>query len=115
MTVLYRLDENNVPVPTTILELARLGMKFPHHVRNTFIDMGTERSIQVSTAFLYWDHNYGKDGPPLVFETRVFGPVRLPYYNEKHATWAEAEEGHGAALEWVKVQLMKLAFPDKDT
>lgn len=47
--------------------------------------------LTVSTVFLGLDYQFG-DGPPLLFETMVFGgPDEV---QERYSTWAEAEEGH---------------------
>lgn len=52
--------------------------------------------FHISTAFIGIDHQWGK-GPPLLFETMVFGPSgesedQLPMF--RYSTWAEAEHGH---------------------
>jgi hypothetical protein len=54
----------------------------------------------ISTVFLGLDHNYG-EGPPLLFETLVFGG---PMDGEcrRCTTWQEAEEQHEAMVERVK-------------
>ena len=49
--------------------------------------------IVVSTTFLSIDHNLFGDGPPILFETMVFGGPcggRM----RRYATWEEAERGH---------------------
>lgn len=56
--------------------------------------------IHVSTVFLGLDHNYLEEGPPLVFETLVFGGD-MSEEMERYSTWAEAEEGHLRMLEKV--------------
>ena len=40
------------------------------------------------------------DGPPLLFETRVFGGGRGGV--AKAATWAEAERAHGRMVEYIR-------------
>jgi len=56
---------------------------------------------QVSTIFLVIDHNFGDDGPPLLFETMVFGGP-LDESQERYSTWAEAVAGHARWVEKVK-------------
>lgn len=51
---------------------------------------------RVSTVFLSLDHNWG-DGPPILFETMIFGGEH-DGYQERYRTWEEAEEGHEIAL-----------------
>jgi len=52
----------------------------------------TINGVDVSTVFLGLDHQFG-EGPPLVFETMVFGGS-LDGEQERYSTWAEAEAGH---------------------
>ena len=54
---------------------------------------------EVSTVFLGMDHNWA-NGPPLLFETMVFGLD--DELQERYSTWAEAEVGHAKTVEWVK-------------
>lgn len=55
-------------------------------------------STEISTVFLGLDHNFYGDGPPLLFETMVFGGP-LDQYCERTATWHAAEQAH---KEWVR-------------
>lgn len=57
--------------------------------------------VRVSTVFLGLDHRFGSDGPPLIFETMVFGG-ELDQEQERYSTWEEAERGHAAMIERVK-------------
>lgn len=63
----------------------------------------------VSTVFLPMDHGYGKEGPPVVFETMVFpagaktGKEKmLDRYQERCSTWVEAQEMHKRIVQMVK-------------
>lgn len=56
--------------------------------------------VRVSTVFLGLDHGYG-DGPPLIFETMIFGGDH-DGEQWRYSTWQEAEEGHAAAVVLVK-------------
>lgn len=67
-----------------------------------------EPGISVSTLFLGLDHRFYGDGPPLVFETMVFG------YNEaneafvsRYSSWEDAELGHKATVRKVKALVAK--------
>ena len=57
--------------------------------------------VEVSTVWLGINHQFKPDGPPLIFETMVFGGP-LDSEQERYATEAEAIEGH---RRWV-VKLM---------
>lgn len=48
--------------------------------------------IRVSTVFLGLDHQWGS-GPPLLFETMVFGGP-LDSEQDRYSTWEAADEGH---------------------
>jgi hypothetical protein len=54
------------------------------------VERGTSR---ISTVFLGLDHNHGGVGPPILFETMVFGGP-LDRECQRYATWDEAEAGH---------------------
>lgn len=47
----------------------------------------------VSTVFLGLDHRFGIEGPPILFETLVFGGP-LADEMERYSTYEQAEEGH---------------------
>jgi len=58
----------------------------------------TVGGAEVSTAFVGIDHRFGGAGPPLLWETRIFGGPR-DGYQTRHATRAEALDGHRKAVE----------------
>jgi hypothetical protein len=78
-----------------LLEWARWMATAERHVAHDTID-----GVRVSTVFLGLDHQFG-NGPPLLFETMIFGGED-DGYQERYATWEEAEAGHVAALEKVR-------------
>jgi hypothetical protein len=57
--------------------------------------------ILVSTVFLSVDHKYDKYGPPMVFETMVFGG-KMNEHQERYSTWNEAITGHEMIVKMVK-------------
>ena len=59
------------------------------------------KDITVSTVFLGIDHNFAKNGPPIVFETMVFGG-KLDGRMERCATYLEAENMHTWMVQEVK-------------
>lgn len=61
--------------------------------------------VRVSTVFLALDHNFSGEGPPLLFETMVFGGVE-DGRQWRYSTWREAEEGHAVVIQSVR-QAMK--------
>ena len=69
-------------------------------VDNTELTVNGE-GVRVSTVFLGIDHSFGDGGPPLLFETMIFGGDHDEYC-ERHSTWEEAEAGHAKACRIAK-------------
>ena len=73
----------------------------------------------VSTVFLGLDHQWHAHGPPLLFETMVFGkaakfsseigvsPDPLDERQERCTTWEQAEEMHEKMCEEVRQEINK--------
>ena len=57
--------------------------------------------VRVSTVFLGLDHRFSLVGPPILFETMVFGG-KFDGDMERYATWAAAEKGHKRMVEKVQ-------------
>ena len=57
--------------------------------------------VRVSTVFLAVDYNFGEKGPPLLYETLVFGG-ELDEEMDRYSTRAQAVIGHAKMLERVK-------------
>lgn len=55
----------------------------------------------VSTVFLGVDHQWIRGKPPHIFETMIFGGQHEGY-QERYATWDQAEAGHARAVELVE-------------
>lgn len=67
----------------------------------TLIAADRVREVWVSTVWLGIDHRFGSAGPPLVFETMVFGgPLNGEQW--RWSTPAEARAGHDMALAKVR-------------
>lgn len=56
--------------------------------------------VTVSTVFLTLNHNFARQGPPILFETMIFGGEH-DGYQERYSTWEEAEEGHSRAIDLI--------------
>jgi hypothetical protein len=87
----YRLTEDKKVVPVEMLEWARAFEK-DRLIKKTELDNG----VLVSTVFLGLDHQYG-NGPPLVFETMIFG-TGGDEYQTRCSTYEQALEMHQTAL-----------------
>jgi len=66
--------------------------------------------IMVSTVFLGVDHNFFGDGPPVVFETMIFGGGDgMDQWQRRSCTWEEALRMHAHAVDLVKNAFNELA------
>jgi hypothetical protein len=54
----------------------------------------------ISTVFLIFDHDFTGNGPPILFETMVFGG-KLNDFTERYSTFSEAESGHARIVRQV--------------
>jgi len=57
------------------------------------VDKTQVGDVEVSTVWLGLDHNYYDDGPPLIFESMVFGG-EYDDYMDRYSTWEQAQAGH---------------------
>jgi len=97
----YILKTDKQPVEADVLTW---GVFFENdanrRVAHTFLGLS-----EISTVFLGLDHNWG-DGPPLIFETMIFGG-RHDGYQTRCSTWEEAEAGHREAVSLLGDGLLK--------
>lgn len=96
-------EDRQTPVPVEMMEWAKW---FENHnlervVEQTNLSDIIAAKVMVSTVFLGLDHQYAEDGPPLLFETMVFGGL-LDSEQWRYSTWDEAKAGHAAMVERVK-------------
>lgn len=96
----YVLDENNKPVATS--SMAEWGEFFRNTERRTVAKTDGVNGYDISTVFLGIDHNYSTEGPPILFETMVFGDDGDDVYCVRCSTWEEAEAQHAEAVQLVK-------------
>jgi len=91
----YILNEDKTPRLADLEEWARWSIKNDKHVGST--EIGDAR---ISTVFVGLDHNWG-DGPPLLFETMVFGG-KEDGHCERCSTWKQAEAQHETVCAMVR-------------
>jgi len=90
----YVLDSEHRPVLGSLEDWARWrAANGEGHVDYTVLSDG----VTVSTVFLGIDHRFGAEGPPLLFETMIFGGP-LAGYQQRYSTWDDALVGHDMAL-----------------
>jgi hypothetical protein len=98
---LYILDSENRPVKAR--NLVEWGQWFEIS-QNRFVGSTQVNSrITVSTVFLGIDHRHFGNGPPLLFETMVFGGV-LDGHMWRYASWDDAATGHAATVKKVRAK-----------
>jgi len=98
-SLFYILEgEQAKPVPMMV----HMDWMIAHPDRHVALD--NINGLQLSTVFLGIDHGYSVAGPPILFETMLFGKKGEPLEVQRYATWAEAQAGHAALLKAVKKQ-----------
>ena len=92
-SIFYKLGgpDGHTPVETDLVELT------PHEKRQVGFDK--VGGVEIRTVFLSIDHSFG-DGPPVVFETTIFGG-KHDEYHKRYCTWTEAKAGHKKAVAMV--------------
>lgn len=87
--------EGKTPVPADLMTWAKWFESADRHVAKDEIG-----DVWISTVFLGIDHQWG-DGPPLIFETMIFGG-KHDQYQTRASTWDEAEKQHAEAVALVR-------------
>jgi hypothetical protein len=87
----YYLLEDRKAVPTDVRTWARFFESGDRIVAKSQLG-----DVRVSTVFLGLDHRFDDEGPPLIFETMIFGGHHADYQT-RCSTWEEAEEMHRVA------------------
>lgn len=88
------LDENNRPLE--VADVFEWGRYFEHANRIVdYTEITTE--IRVSAVFLGIDHRHLGAGPPILFETMIFGGP-LDQGQWRYCSWDDAEAGHRTAV-----------------
>lgn len=77
-------------------DLLKWAQWYETHERHIVFDKLPD-GVKVSTVFLGIDHNFGLDGPPVLWETMIFGGPQ-DQYQERYTSKSEAIKGHLHAL-----------------
>jgi hypothetical protein len=94
----YVLDKNGVEVVATREEWEQFFGSDRRRIAETSVG-----ELWVSTVFLGLDHRVPiGNGPPLLYETLVFGLPRGKEIMERHSTRSEAIVGHKRVVEQVR-------------
>jgi hypothetical protein len=104
----YILDAEHRPVKAaSMMQWAQWFEDF----NNRIVDYTEITSaVYVSTVFVGLDHRFGGGGPPIVFETCIFGGP-LDGNEWRYASWDDAEAGHKAAVRKARAAINQKAAP----
>jgi hypothetical protein len=90
-------DDSHTPIPVDdVIQWADAFKKQDRHVAEDFID-----DVKVSTVFLGLNHNFGGDGPPILWETMVFGGENSGWMG-RYTSYDSALIGHKIVVELIK-------------
>ena len=99
MKGLYILDEENKPVE--IDDIEKWGEFYGSGRRRVGEDF--VRNSRISTVFLGLDHSFSEEGPPILYETMIFGG-KFDCEQWRYETREEAIAGHRAAVRKVVME-----------
>jgi len=86
----YILDADHHVVEAELLEWGR----WFERIENRLVDWTQiNEDVHVSTVFIGIDHRFFGEGPPIVFESMIFGGP-LNYHQQRYSSWDDAETGH---------------------
>jgi hypothetical protein len=77
--------------------------------KSTSLFLTSYGEVSVSTVFLGWDHSFGSNSEPILFETMVFEGVYNEYQVRYH-TYDEAEQGHKYTCEMISDDPIVIEF-----
>jgi hypothetical protein len=93
---MYVYDAAGEPIPCD--DVLTWGRFFESHERSLLRDVRGHRGrVVVSTVFLGLDHNFFGEGPPVLWETMIFGGV-FDSYQRRYRSKLDALAGHLRAL-----------------
>lgn len=101
MTLDY-YDKDGVPISINEWGSKFEDQQYKRVARTTITDAADPTKMyDISTVWLGLNHNYSEDGPPLIFETMVFGDDSSDLDMYRYATQQEAKDGHiTKVIEW---------------
>lgn len=101
-------DRQGQPMDTATVNRLLGDMEYKR-IAKTNIKSASDPAIDwdVSTVWLGLDHSFG-DGPPIIFETMVFGDGDGDQYMQRYATEEQARAGHAET-----VSLIAATVPDE--
>ena len=99
MRPMHYILVDRVAVP--VEDFMEWAQRFETQSEERIVAQITIGEVFVSTVFIGLDHNFQVDGPPLIYETMIFGGD-FDQYQYRYSTWTEAEVGHDVAVRMVE-------------
>ena len=99
----YILDKNGNPRPSHAMEWGRW---LDHHRMEIVLKRSHVGDVEVSTVFLGIDHNFDEVGPPILWETMVFGG-EFDEDQARHTSKENALKGHERYVKLIKEKFEK--------
>ena len=90
-------DDNKTPIVADLMTWAKWFEKSNRTVKKSRLNS----DVLVSTVFLGLDHNMGGEGPPVLWETMIFGGEHDEYC-DRYSSYKDAIDGHEKAVDLVK-------------
>jgi len=102
----YRRDGTRIPACDWVAAFEATRRSADWMVARTHLTPAShpDQRVLVSTVFLGLDHNWG-DGPPLIFETMVFGDTTHDQYQRRYSTESQALDGHAETVALLRLEL----------
>lgn len=107
MSNLYVLDGHTPVFQPDIAAWAKWRQANEGRVALTELD-----GVKISTVFLGVDHNFFGDGPPILFETMVFGGP-MDGDMRRYSTWDEAEISHAVIVALAQIATVESVRRDR--
>lgn len=108
MSLYYLLDKNKNPYSVDVLTMGK-AFEDDDKIRRVKYTEFEKYYVDISTVFLGINHNYLRNGKPIVFETMIFWSEdqKLNQWQERYCTWKQAYYGHNHAVRLVIEEIRK--------
>ena len=90
-------EDGKTPIPTN--DLDEFADLYERGNERRVVGRNSRDGIVVSTVFLVLDHQFEDDGPPLLWETMVFGLEGDDEVQERYSSYEDAVAGHQRHVE----------------
>lgn len=95
----YVLDDDDQPCLAN--DVLVWGQWFETADQQRVVARDTIGAVRVSTVFLGVDHNWCADGPPILWETLIFGGPH-DGWQQRYSSLKNAYAGHVKALQFIR-------------